>query len=62
MAQQFQHIGLIGKYADPSVGETLQMVGNHLQSRGLDILLDEATAEVWTDHDMAIASRSPAIS
>ncbi len=57
MAEEFTSIGLIGKYADPSVGATLQALRDYLQGRELDVLLDEATAQVWPDHEMTTASR-----
>ncbi|MCK5640545.1 MAG: NAD(+) kinase [Gammaproteobacteria bacterium] len=53
----FQCIGLIGKYGDPSVGETLHAVSAYLQSHDLEILLDESTAEVLPDHNLGTASR-----
>jgi len=57
MAQRFQHIGLIGKYADPTVGATLHAVAEYLKSRTEEILLDEATAEVWPEHGLETVSR-----
>ncbi len=57
MAEAFSCIGLIGKYGDPSVGTTLESLRTHLQARKLKVLLDESTAEVWTEHDLTIASR-----
>ena len=53
----FQCIGLIGKYGDPSVGETLHALSAYLQSRDLEILLDESTAQVLPDHGLTTASR-----
>ncbi|MCK9532531.1 MAG: NAD(+) kinase [Gammaproteobacteria bacterium] len=57
MAQSFQCVGLIGKYADPSVGDTLQKLSAFLASRNVEVLLDESTARVLPDHGLAVASR-----
>lgn len=57
MAQSFQSVGLIGKYADPSVGETLHKLSGYLLSRNVDVLLDESTARVLPDHGLTIANR-----
>lgn len=57
MAQSFQCVGLIGKYADPSVGETLHRLSTYLQARNLQVLLDESTARVLPDHGLTVATR-----
>ena len=54
----FHKIGIIGKYADSSVNETLRTLSDYLQTREVDILLDEATGECcWTDHGLKTGSR-----
>ncbi|MFU8837607.1 MAG: NAD(+) kinase [Thiohalomonadaceae bacterium] len=57
MAETFKHIGIIGKYADDSVGGTLAALRDFLQSHQLPCLLDEATARFWPDHQMELANR-----
>lgn len=57
MADTFRRAGIIGKYADPTVGTTLRALADILAARGVEMLLDEATAEVWTDHGLKVASR-----
>ncbi len=57
MAQSFQCVGLIGKYADPSVGDTLQKLSAFLASRNVEVLLDESTARVLPEHGLTVASR-----
>ncbi len=57
MVERFKQIGIIGKYADSSVSETLRTLSDYLQSRDVSVLLDDATAEVWSDHGLPIASR-----
>lgn len=57
MAAAFQLIGLIGKYGDPNVRGTLLSLQQWLQQKGLQILLDENTAEGLPDIGMPIASR-----
>jgi len=56
MAERFNTVGLFGKYGDPSVGDTLQRLNHYLQQRGCSILLDEATARVWRDHQLPTAN------
>ncbi len=57
MAENFNKIGIIGKYADSSVSETLHALTDYLRARDVSILLDEATADVWKDHDLEIGTR-----
>jgi NAD+ kinase len=57
MVEKFKRIGIIGKYADTSVSETLRTLTDYLQSRDITLLLDDATAEVWPDHGLEIANR-----
>jgi len=54
---EFKTIGLIGKYGDPSVSETLQTLGNFLNEREIDVLLDESTAKMVDHHQLTVASR-----
>ncbi len=57
MADNFKRVGIIGKYADPTVGASLQTLTDYLAARNLDIVLDEATAEVWSGHGLTVVSR-----
>ncbi|MDX1251725.1 MAG: NAD(+) kinase [Gammaproteobacteria bacterium] len=57
MPTVFKTIGLIGKYGDPSVNDTLNALRAHLQARGLHVLLDEDTAKTFPDTRLEIASR-----
>ena len=57
MASAFSSIGLIGKYGDPSVADTLVTVSNHLRERDLNVLLDNNTAENFSSIDIQTASR-----
>jgi NAD+ kinase len=57
MSNAFSTIGLIGKYADPTVRETLLHVSRVLQEQGITVLLDEHTAEVLEGHGLNIATR-----
>ncbi len=41
MKQSFNTIGLIGKYGDPSISETLVLIDDDLCQRGLQVLLDQ---------------------
>ena len=53
----FTTIGLLGKYGDPHVGETLRVLHTHLRARGVQVLLDEGTAHTYPGHGMETASR-----
>ncbi len=54
----FKCIGLIGKYADPSVGDALVSLHKYFLSNNRAVLLDESTAAVFNDHDMSVATRT----
>lgn len=58
MAETFKRIGLIGKYAASTAGDTLKAVSDYLRSRGIPVLLDEGSAKVWPDHGLQTASRA----
>jgi len=55
--ESFQKIGIIGKYADNSVSETLRALSDYLLNHEVELMLDEATAEFWPDHGLKTASR-----
>jgi NAD+ kinase len=57
MADTFGRVGIIGKYGDPNVGASLQVLADYLASRQVEVLLDEATAEVWGGHGLTVAGR-----
>ena len=57
MAETFKQIGIIGKYADNTVSATLEALRDYLRARELPILLDDATARFWPDHQLETASR-----
>jgi NAD+ kinase len=46
MSSHFQTIGLISKYGDPEIGETLANLLHYLRSHGLDVLLDDSTTGI----------------
>ena len=52
MSQRFSKIGLIGKYGDPSVAETLLRLSDFLQQQGCQVWLESETA----DHQHETAS------
>ncbi len=55
--KSFETIGLIGKYADPSVGDALVSLHDYFSANNCDVLLDESTAAVFSDHNMEVVSR-----
>lgn len=54
----FKTIGLIGKYADPSVGDALVSLHDYFDANNCEVLLDESTAAVFSSHDMEIVTRN----
>lgn len=53
----FNTIGLIGKFGDPSVGDTLTRIISFLRRRDLRILFDAASAELIQPCGLEVASR-----
>jgi len=54
----FQTIGLIGKYGDPGVADTLKTLSNHLQARRCQVLLDANSAQLLPGHGLETAERA----
>ncbi len=57
MGHIFNCIGLVGKYADPTMAGTLRQLRDFLRERELRVLLDESTAQVWPEHDLEVVTR-----
>lgn len=53
----FNTIGLIGKYSDPGVSDTVRTLSRYLAERGREVLLDEETARLVPGHGFATGSR-----
>ncbi len=58
MNTRFQRIGLISKYGATAVGSTLRALVDYLQSRGLQITLDESAAEHLPDSRLSSVNRA----
>ncbi len=56
MNNSFNKIGLIGKYGNPHVAETVRDLGMLLQKRGCEILLEYGTGQLLSTQDMPCAS------
>jgi len=54
----FHTIGLIGKFGDPNVAETLDQIAAYLRQRQLRVLLDESSARLIPDSGLEVASRA----
>ncbi|HRD67929.1 MAG TPA: NAD(+) kinase [Candidatus Competibacter sp.] len=54
----FHTIGLIGKFGDPNVAETLNQIAVYLRQRHLRVLLDESSARLIPDNGLEVASRA----
>jgi NAD+ kinase len=57
MSTLFNTIGLIGKFGDPGVADTLTQIATYLRQRGLRVLLDEDTAKLVPVNDLETAGR-----
>jgi len=57
VAASFKTIGIIGKFRDSTVGETISAIRELLEERGCAVLLDEVSAMVLPDLDMSVADR-----
>jgi NAD+ kinase len=54
----FHTIGLIGKFGDPNVADTLNQIALYLHRRQVRVLLDESSALLIPDNGLEIASRA----
>ena len=57
MTNRFNTIGLIGKYGDPGVNDTVLTLGRFLLKNDRRVLLDATTDEILTEHDFETAER-----
>lgn len=57
MANSFNTIGIIGKFRDATVGETITVVHELLKERGCKVLLDEVSAMLLHDLNIPVADR-----
>lgn len=57
MNKPFQTIGIIGKYAAPTVSGPLRALVDYLTQRDVTMLLDSETAEVWSNHGLEVVTR-----
>jgi NAD+ kinase len=58
MSPHFKRVGLIGKTRGEHVAETLQTLAGYLARLGVEIQLDEATAELLADSDYPAVERA----
>ncbi|PWV60492.1 NAD(+) kinase [Plasticicumulans acidivorans] len=57
MPYLFETIGLIGKYGDPGVADTLAQIADFLRQAGRQVLLDEDTAQLTAAQGVDVATR-----
>ena len=55
MSNQFNKIGLVGKFGDASVNKTLVRLSDYLKKRNCDVWLEASTAKEIAEHNIAIA-------
>jgi NAD+ kinase len=53
----FQTIGIIGKYGDPDIAETLETLCDYLQQKNFTIMLDESSTELLKSDTTETVSR-----
>ncbi|MCC6207820.1 MAG: NAD(+) kinase [Gammaproteobacteria bacterium] len=53
----FKNIGIIGKFSDASVADTIRALAVHLRAKGVTVLLDADTAMLFPDIGIETASR-----
>jgi len=56
MACEFSTIGLIGKYGDPGVGETLLQISQYLEKYDCEVMLEAETASMVSNQHLPTAS------
>ena len=56
MKNEFNKIGLIGKYGDPGVEVTLLSLYHFIVKRGCEVVIDQETADTLKDKDIPSAS------
>lgn len=54
----FQTIGLIGKYADPGIADTLNTLCDYLRARARRVLLDAHSAQLLSGNGFKVADRA----
>lgn len=57
MTKHFSSVGLIGKYGDPGISDTIHALHDFLRAHGLQVVLDTQTASILSGHNMETASR-----
>ncbi len=52
MAIKFKHIGIISKFSDLTIGETVDSLAKFLLARNIEVLLDESAANTLAETDL----------
>lgn len=58
MPEAFKTVGIIGKYGDPGVSDTIRQLSLYLQERGLTVLLDASSTDSLPRHEFETVDRS----
>ena len=58
MTHQFKTVGLIGKSVDPGIDEAITAISQHLQQKGIQVLLDEKISDKISNKTLTSASRA----
>lgn len=57
MSREFNKIGLIGKYGDTDVADTLIHLSQYLQEQGCEVVLEDKTAAMLSSNTLPVASQ-----
>jgi len=57
MTSKFNTIGLIGKSADPGIGNAIHGISQHLETKGIQVILDERTSQKTYINNLPTAGR-----
>lgn len=54
MTIKFKHVGIISKFSDVTIGETIETLAKFLVARNIDVVLDESAAKTLTQTELEI--------
>ncbi|MFC1749499.1 NAD(+) kinase [Pseudomonadota bacterium] len=52
MTIKFKHVGIISKFSDVTIGETIESLAKFLVARNIDVLLDESAAKTLAETEL----------
>ncbi|MFQ5470826.1 MAG: NAD(+) kinase [Gammaproteobacteria bacterium] len=55
---EFKTVGLIGKYDDPTISNTINLLSSHLQDHKINVILDEGTKAILEANTLSTCTRN----